>query len=33
MSRLFAISISVMRRGFLDPFIARVMVDLVSPFS
>ena len=29
----FAISMSVIRRGFLEPLIALVMVDLVSPFS
>lgn len=28
-----AISMSVIRRGFLEPLMARVMVDLVSPFS
>lgn len=33
MSKPFAISMSVMSRGFLEPFIARVMVDLVRPFS
>ena len=33
MFNAFAISISVMRRGFLEPFIALVIVDLVRLFS